>query len=130
MSADGDSNRATLAVAAGVALLGLASLAGLVYADATADVSRADFAEYRGDCAALAGETRLVDAGLGWRRVTLNESHVRACRNTTYAEYRRQRTRSLRTAPFSPLQWLLYGGFAGGIAVGGAILVRQELRRG
>ncbi|WP_254279857.1 hypothetical protein [Haloarcula marina] len=121
-------NRASLAVAVGLTVLGLGMVGGITYAALTTSVTPADYEAAVRNCAELAGETRLVDGGLGMERVTLTDRHVRACENTTFEEYRRQRRQSLRTTPIGAGQFLAYGGVGVLLAGLGAVLVRQEVR--
>ena len=120
-------NWGSLAVSLAVVVLGLGTVVTTVSVAATTTVTRADYAEYRAGCGDLAGQTRLVEDGLGMERVTLDETHVRQCRNTTYAEYRRDRLASMRRAPFDLRQWVLYLGAGLALAGLGAVLLRQEL---
>lgn len=114
-----------VALAFVLVLGGLSAIGAIAYADTTTTM-RADYEDYSRNCDALAGQTRLVDGGLGMQSETLNETHVQACKNTSFAEYRQARYESLRTTPVNPTQWAMYGGFAGSIsAVGGYILFRQ-----
>ncbi|GGO00253.1 hypothetical protein [Haloarcula pellucida] len=123
----GHSPRASLAIAVAVTLLGVGALAGLVYAEVTTTVTRVAYEDYRAGCADLAGETRLVDGGLGIREITLNETHVRRCENTTDEEYRQQRRQSLQTAPIGLAQWFWYGSMGALLTGGGVLLLRREL---
>lgn len=119
--------RAGVVVAVAITLFGVGTLGALVYADLTTAVTRDDFEAYRRGCDELAGQTRLVDGGLGMRETTLNETHVQRCENTTYEEYRQERHQSLRTAPIGLAQWLSYG-TVGLLATGGGVTVlRREL---
>ncbi|QIO21843.1 hypothetical protein [Haloarcula sp. JP-L23] len=119
--------RAGVVVAAAITLLGVGTLGALAYADLTTTVTRAAYEDYHAGCADLAGQTRLVDGGLGIREITLNETHVRWCENTTYEEYRQQRRQSLRTAPIGVVQWVWFGGMGLLLTGGGALLLRREL---
>lgn len=122
------SNRGSLLVALGITVLGVAFLGGLGYADATATVE-SDYAAYSSNCADLANQSRLVDAGLGMKRVELNETDVRRCENSTFEEYRSARHRSFGATPLNLGQWVLFGGTGGSLALGGGVILRQELRR-
>lgn len=124
---DGGVHRETVVVAGVVVLVGLGVLGGLVYADATTEVSRADYEAYTADCDALAGQTRVVEDGLGMEPVTLDDSHVAACRNATFADYREQRLRSMRSTPLNRAQWAWYGGAGLGLVVGGGLVLRRQL---
>lgn len=121
--------RASTVVALGMVLVGIGSLGAITYADLTGDVTRADYEAYASNCDSLANETRLAETGLGREPRDLNRTAVQRCRNTTFAEYRQAQVESMRTTPFNPLQWLLYGGFGLAITVAGGVLLCQELRR-
>lgn len=123
-----DRNWGSLAVALGLVLVGLGSLAGLAYVDITGEVTRAEYDAYASNCAALANETALAETGLGREPVELGPEAVQRCRNTTYVEYRRAQRDSMREAPLNAGQWALYGGFGLAIAGLGVVVLRQELR--
>jgi hypothetical protein len=120
-------NWESVTVALGVTLLGLGILGGLVYADATTTVTRADYRAYQAGCDDLANQTRLVDGGLGMEPVELNETHVRQCRNTSFEEYRAGRLQAMDGPPLNARQWVLFGGPGLAFALGGSVLLRQEL---
>jgi hypothetical protein len=124
-----DRDWGSLAVALGVAVIGAGILGGLAYVEVTTTVTRADYATFQAGCADLANQSRLTDAGLGQERVALNETHVRRCENTTFAEYRRGRLDAMDGPPLNARQWLLYGGGGLVFLVGGSGLLRQELSR-
>lgn len=119
--------RAGVVVAVAITLFGVGTLGALVYADLTTAVTREEFEAYHQDCSDLVGQTRLVDGGLGMREVTLNETHVQRCENTTYEEYRRERHHSLRTPPIGLAQWLSYGTVGLLTTGGGVAVLRREL---
>jgi len=117
-------HRGSVALGVAATLFGLAVLGGLVYAD-TATVTDSDYETHLDGCSELAGQTRYVEGGVG-ERETLNQSDVRACLNTTFAEYRRDRVASMLAAPLNPAQWVFYGGIGlSGLALGGYVLWRQ-----
>ena len=121
-------NWANLAVALGVTLVGVALLGGLVYADVTTAITRTDFDAYQQNCDDLAGQTRLVESGgIGMERVTLNRTHVEACKQMTFADYRHQRLQSMQSTPLNATQWAWFGTGVVVITVVGVVLLRQEL---
>jgi len=58
--------------------------------------------------------------------VTLNQTHVRACKNTTEAEYRQQRRQSMRQTPLGAAQWGWYGGAGIVFVVLGGVVFRRS----
>ncbi|MFC7325840.1 hypothetical protein ACFQMF_14800 [Halorubrum rutilum] len=116
-----------VAVGLGAVLIGAALVGGLVYAAGTTSVTRADYEAYVERCGDLAGESRLVDAGLGTETVTLNESDVRGCENATLAEYRTARLRSMRSTPLNAVQRGWIGGTGLLFAGVGSLLLRRQL---
>ena len=120
-------NRGSVVVAAGILVLGLAMVAGSVYVNATTTVTRAEFQEYKSGCEDLAGQSRMVDAGMGMEEVTLGESEVRRCQTIGFEEYRQDKVASMRDAPYNLRQWVLFLGIGGLLSFGGATIFRQEL---
>jgi hypothetical protein len=110
-----------------VLFVGMAIIGGLVYVDLTTTVTRTEYETYIHQCSALSGESRVVDAGLGMKPVGLNETHVRACENTTFAEYKQGRLRSMRSAPLNAAQWGWIGGMGVVFATIGGILLRRQV---
>jgi hypothetical protein len=115
-----------VAVGLGAVLIGAALVGGLVYDAGATSVTREEYEASVQSCADLSAGSRLVDTGLGTETVPLNESHVRACENATFSEYRSARLRSMRSTPLNAVQRGWIGGtgvlFA---AVGGVLLRRQ-----
>ncbi|PSP94279.1 hypothetical protein BRC91_06405 [Halobacteriales archaeon QS_4_62_28] len=121
-------NWGNLAVALGVTLVGGALLGGLVYAEVTTTVTRADFDAYQQNCDDLAGQTRLVESGgIGMERVRLNQTHVDACEQMTLVDYRQQRLQSMQSTPLNAAQWAWFGTGGVVITVVGVVLLGQEL---
>lgn len=122
-----DRDWGSLAVAVGIVIVGVGTLAAIGYANAT-PVTEADYEKFTRNCDDLEGEQRLVDGGLGMESERLNRTHVEACTNATYAEYTRARRASMRATPFNAGQWVLYGTMGIVLTLLGVVLVRQELR--
>lgn len=120
---------ALVLVSTAVMLTGVGIVGGLAYVELTTSVD-AEYERFSSNCEDLDGQTRLIETGLGRETEELNESHVRACRNTTLAEFRDSRTASMRAPPLNLRQWGLYGGAGLLFLVGGAALLRQQLRTG
>jgi len=110
-------------------LIGAALLGAGVYDAATTSATRGDYEAYRERCDELAGESRLVDSGLGMETVRLNESDVRACENTTFGGYREARLRSMRATPLNWTQRGWIGGTGVLFAAVGGLLVRRQAGR-
>lgn len=122
--------RGSVVIALGLALVGFGLFAGLVYADLTTTITRAEYDQYQANCDELANQSRPSDPGIGMEQVELNETAVRQCRNTTFEQYRTGRIQSVYQAPLSARQWLLFGGPALVMGAGGVALLRQELSPG
>jgi hypothetical protein len=119
-----------VAVGLGAVLIGAALVGGLVSAAGTTSVTRADYEAYVERCGDLAGESRLVDAGLGAETVPLNESDVRGCENVTFREYRNARLRSMRSTPLNAVQWGWLGGTGLLFSAVGWVVLRRHLSVG
>lgn len=116
----------TVAVVVTVGVLGAAILGGLVYADLTTSLD-SDYEAYQQACDDLPGQTQLVERGIGMETVVLNDSAARTCENTTDAQYRERRYRSMQSTPLNPKQWLWYGGAGLLFLAGSVLLLRRQV---
>lgn len=122
-------DRTTVTVALVFVLGGTAVLTALVYTAWTTGGVEDDYREFSANCDRLANETRIEDAGVGIRRVELNQTAVAVCKNTTLADYRARRRQSFRTTPLGLGQWALYGGTGVVLMVVGGWLLGRQYRR-